>query len=101
MAIRSWITILICVLTAVADTVLAYMSSVHLKPGEEIVVLFTVGPYLLLGVFAWWQRRKEVASWLLLGVALALAAGGLYVAGEHTYRNHTEPHFRSFLVFGV
>jgi uncharacterized protein YjbJ (UPF0337 family) len=66
-----------------------------LSPGDAIIVLFVIGPYLLLALFAWRQRGRPTASWVLLAVAVGMSAWGLYVFGEDSYRYHTEPQYRN------
>jgi hypothetical protein len=65
-----------------------------LSPGDALIVLFVIGPYLLLAYFAWRQRGQATASWALLAVAVGMSAWGLYVLGEDSYRYHTEPQYR-------
>ena len=86
--------IAVCLLAAAAEAVLGCTSTAGLSPGDALVVLFVVGPYLLLGLFAWRQRGRPTASWALLAVAVGLSTWGLYAFGEDSYRYHTEPEYR-------
>jgi len=87
-------TILICLLAAVIETILGCTSTAGLSPGDAIIVLFLIGPYLILGLFAWWQRDKATVSRVLFVLAYLLSAWGLYVSGVDSYRYHTEPQYR-------
>jgi hypothetical protein len=88
------LTIAVCLLTAVVETVLGCTSTAGLVPGDALIGLFLIGPYLLLAWFAWRQRRQPAASWVLLAVAVGISAWGLYVSGGDSYRYHTEPQYR-------
>ena len=88
------LTIAVCLLAAVVETVLGCTSTASLSPGDALIVLFIIGPYLLLALFAWRQRGQQAASWVLLAVAVGMSAWGLYVLGEDSYRYHTEPQYR-------
>jgi hypothetical protein len=88
------LTVAVCLLTAVVETVLGCTSTAGLVPGDALIGLFLIGPYLLLALFAWRQRRQPAASWVLLAVAVGMSAWGLYFFGEDSYRYHTEPQYR-------
>lgn len=88
------LTIAVCVLAAAVETVLGCTSTAGLSPGDALIVLFVIGPYLLLALFAWRQRGQRAASWVLLAVAVGMSAWGLYVFAEDSYRYHTEPQYR-------
>jgi hypothetical protein len=87
-------TLAICLVAAVATAVLGCTSTAGLTPGDAAVVLWVVGPYLLLASLAWWQRARPAASVVLLIIVVALSAWGIYVYGEDSYRYHTEPRYR-------
>jgi hypothetical protein len=87
-------TVVICLLAAVAETVLGCTSTAGLSRDDAAVILFVVGPYLLLGWLAWRQRGRRVVSWALLAVAAALSAWGVAVFAVDSYRYHTEPQYR-------
>ena len=89
------LTLAVCLCAAVVETVLGCTSTAGLSPGDAIIVLFVIGPYLLLALFAWRQRGRPTASWVLLAVAVGMSAWGLYVFGEDSYRYHTEPQYRN------
>jgi hypothetical protein len=74
--------------------ILGCTSCARLASKDAILVLLEMGPYLLLGLLAWGQRSRRAASWTLLGVAVALSALGVYVAGVDSYRYHTEWQYR-------
>jgi hypothetical protein len=59
-----------------------------------VIVAFVLGPYLLLGLFAWWQRGESIVSWLLLAVTVILATWGVYLFGLDSYRYHTDSEYR-------
>jgi hypothetical protein len=65
-----------------------------LSPGDALLVLFIIGPYVLLALFAWRQRGQAAAAWVLLAVAVGMSAWGLYLVGEDSYRYHTDPQYR-------
>jgi hypothetical protein len=87
-------TIGICLLAATAELVLGCTSTASLTADDAVVLPLLLGRYVLLCLFAWWQRRARAASWLLLALAGALAAWALYVSGVDNYRYHTEPDYR-------
>jgi hypothetical protein len=58
------------------------------------VLAFALGPYLALGLTAWWQSRRKIASRVLFTVAVVLALGGLSFFGLDSYQYHTVPHHR-------
>ena len=91
---RARMTVAICLFAAAVETVLGCTSTAGLSPGDALLVLFVIGPYLLLARFAWSRREETAASWVLLVSTAVLAAGGLYVFGEDSYQYHTKPEFR-------
>jgi hypothetical protein len=88
------LTIGVCLLTAVVQTILGCTSAARLMPKDAILVLLETGPYLLLALFAWWQYGRRAASWALLAIALGLSVLGLYAGGVDSYRYHTEWQYR-------
>jgi hypothetical protein len=58
------------------------------------IVDFVLGPYLLLGLLAWWQRGKSIVSWLLLAVAVILATWGVCLFALDSYWYHTDWQYR-------
>jgi hypothetical protein len=88
------LTIAVCLLAAVVETVLGCTSTAGLTSGDVLIVLFVISPYLLLALFAWRQRGQPATSWTLLAIAVGLSAWGLYVSGEDSYRYHTDPQYR-------
>ena len=88
------VTIAVCLLAAVIETVLGCTSTAGLSPGDAIIVLFVIGPYLLLALFAWRKRGQPATSWVLLVVAVGMSVWGLYVFGEDSYRYHTDQRYR-------
>jgi hypothetical protein len=90
----SVLTVVVCVLTAFAETVLGFTSSTRLSASDILVVLFIVGPYLLLASLAWCHRGLREGSWTLLAIAIGISAWGLFVFGDHSYRWHSDPQFR-------
>jgi hypothetical protein len=95
------LTIAVCLLAAVVETVLGCTSTAGLASGDAIIGLFVIGPYLLLVLFAWRQRGQPAASWVLLAVAVGMSAWGLYVFGEDSYRYHTESQYRKVFRMAV
>ncbi len=49
------LTIAVCLLAAAVETVLSCTSTARVSPSDAPIVLFIIGPYLLLAVFAWWR----------------------------------------------
>ena len=94
MSVLPRLTIMVCLLAAVVETFLACTSTAGLSPGDVFPILFFVGPYVLLVLFARWQRSHMAASWMLLVVTVALSVWGLYTFGEDSYRYHTELEYR-------
>jgi uncharacterized membrane protein len=88
------ITWCVCTFAAAITLILCCTSRVGLAPGDVIVVAFVLGPYLLLGLLAWRQRGKAIASRVLLAVAVVLAAWGLYLFSLDSYRYHTVAEYR-------
>ena len=88
------LTIAVCLLAAVVETVLGCTSTAGLSPGDALIVLFVIGPYLLLSLFAWRKRNQSASSWVLLVVAVGMSVWGLYVFGEDSYRYHTDQRYR-------
>src|SRR5262249_26631613 len=89
-----YLTIAVCLLAAAIETVLGCTSTAGLTPGDAFIVLFIIGPYLLLSFFAWRQRGRPAASWTLLAVALGLSLWGLFLFGVDSYFYHTDPEYR-------
>jgi hypothetical protein len=90
------LAIAVCLLAAAVETVLGCISTASLAPSDGLIVLFIIGPYLLLALLAWRQRGRPAASWTLLAVAVVMSAWGLYVLGEDSYRYHTEPQYGKY-----
>lgn len=88
------LAVAVCLLAAAVETVLGCTSTSSLTPGDAFIVLFVIGPYLLMALFAWRHRSQLAASWTLLAVAVSLSVWGLYLFGEDSYRYHTEPEYR-------
>jgi len=88
------LTIALCLLAAAVTAVLGCTSTAGLSASDAGVILFVIGPYAALGLFAWWQRGKAGVSRALLAVTAALATLGLFVFGMDSYRYHTEPQYR-------
>jgi UDP-N-acetylmuramyl pentapeptide phosphotransferase/UDP-N-acetylglucosamine-1-phosphate transferase len=88
------LTIAVCLLAAVIEVVLACTSTARLMPTDLIIVVFVMGPYLLLGSFAWRRRGLPAESRGLLAVAVGMSAWGLYHFGIDSHRYHTEPQYR-------
>jgi hypothetical protein len=88
------ITWAVCFLAAAITLVLGCTSTAGLGPSDVVIAAFVIGPYLLLGLLAWWQRGESIASWLLLAVTVILATGGVYLFGLDSYRYHTDWQYR-------
>jgi uncharacterized membrane protein len=89
------LTLAVCLCAAIVETFLGFTSTFGLKPDSTPILLFVIGPYLLLALFAWQQRDRPTASWVLLAVAVGMSAvWGLCVFGEVSYRYHTDLHYR-------
>lgn len=73
---------------------LGCMNTAGLRPSDAVVLAFVLGPYLLLGLLAWWQRGEPIASWFLLVVTATLATLGVYMFGLDSYRYHTDFEYR-------
>lgn len=88
------LTVAVCLLAAAVQTILGCTSCARLVPTDAIPALVEIGPYLLLALLASLQRGRRSASWALLAIAVGLSALGLYIAGEDSYRYHTEWQYR-------
>jgi len=74
--------------------ILGCTSTAGLRPSDAVLCAFVLGPYLLLGLLAWWQRGESIASWFLLVVTVTLATLGVYLFGLDSYRYHTDFEYR-------
>ena len=88
------LTVAVCLLSAIAETILGVTTSTRLSARDMVIVLFIVGPYLLLASLTWCHRGLWKGSWTLLAIAVIISASGLYIFGNHSYRWHTDPQFR-------
>lgn len=61
------LTVALCLLAAAIEVVLGCTSTAGLTPGDALIMLFVIGPYLLLALFAWRQRGQPRASWMVAG----------------------------------
>jgi hypothetical protein len=84
--IPSVLTVVICVLTALAEAGLGIMCSNRVSASDIIVVLFIVGPCLVSGSLAWYHRGPREGVWALLAIAIGMSACGLDTFGDHSYR---------------
>lgn len=92
--IPSVLTVVICVLTALAEAGLGIMCSNRVSASDILVVLFIVGPYLVFASLAWCHRGPREGVWALLAIAIGISVCGLYTFGDHSYRWHTDPNYR-------
>lgn len=92
--IASVLTVVVCVLTALVEAGLGIMSSTRVSASDILVVLFIVGPCLVIASWAWRYRGPREGEWTLLAIAIGISACGLYTFGDHSYRWHTDPNFR-------
>jgi hypothetical protein len=83
-----------CFLASAITLVLGRTTSAGPGPGDAYVVAFVLGPYLMLGLLAWWQRGESIVSWLLLAVAVILATWGVWLFGLDCYWYHTDWQYR-------
>ena len=88
------ITWAVCFLASAITLMLACTSTAGFGPRDVVIVAFILGPYLLLGLLAWWQRGESLVSWLLLTVTFLLATWGVYLFGLDSYRSQTEWEYR-------
>jgi hypothetical protein len=88
------ITWAVCFLASAITLVLGYTSTAGPGSGDVYIIAFVLGPYLLLGLLAWWQRGKSIASWLLLAVTVSLATWGVCLFGLDSYWHHTDWQYR-------
>jgi hypothetical protein len=88
-----WITLSVCALAAVATLALGFAGCGWsiLVPEDALVVPLAVGPYALLGLMAWWRRKRRVASAVVLVSTLLVAAVGLLAFGADAWRVQTDP----------
>ena len=87
-------TWVVCFLASAITLVLGQTTSAGPGPGDGLIAAFVLGPYLLLGLLACWQRGKSSVSRLLLAVALILAAWGVCLFGLDCYWYHTDWQYR-------
>jgi hypothetical protein len=88
------ITWAVCFLASAITLTLGCTSTAGLAPSDVVIVAFVLGPYPLLGLFAWWRRGESIVSWFLLAVTVILATWGVYLFGLDSYRYHTEFEYR-------
>jgi hypothetical protein len=88
------VTIVVCLLAAVAELALCCNATARLTVMDAPILLFVVGPFLCLATIAWRQHSKLDVSWILLVVVIGLSAWGLYVLGDDAYRYHAEANYR-------
>jgi hypothetical protein len=91
----------VCFLAAAITLILGYTSTAGPGHGDVFIVAFVLGPYLLLGLLAWWQRSKSIVSWLLLGVTVMLATWGVCLFGLDSYWYHTDRQYRMAMRLAV
>jgi hypothetical protein len=95
------ITWAVCFLASAITLVLGYTSTAGPGPNDVFIVAFLLGPYLLLGLLAWWRRGKSIASWLLLAVTVILATWGVCLFGLDSYWYHTDWQYRMAMRMAV
>ena len=88
------ITWAVCLFASAITLVLGCKNTSGLRPNDAVILAFVLGPYLLLGLLARWQRGESIASWFLLVVTVTLAALGVYLFGLDSYRYHTDFEYR-------
>ncbi len=88
------LTIGLCLLAAAVEVVLCCTSTTNLAPGDVVAALLVVAPYFVLAGMSWMQRNNPRRSWLLLAIAVAISAWGIYLFAEDSYRYHTDPDYR-------
>ena len=90
------ITSAVCLFAAAITLILGLTckSTAGLRPSDAVVLAFVLGPYLLLGLLAWWQRGEAIVSWSLLAVTVALATLGVCLFGLDSYRFHMDFEYR-------
>jgi uncharacterized membrane protein len=94
MAMVPRMTWAICCLASAITLVLGYSSTAGPGAGDALVVAYVLGPYLLLGLFAWWHRGKSIVSWLLLALTVLLATWGVCLFGLDSHWYHTDWQYR-------
>jgi hypothetical protein len=95
------ITWAVCFLASAITLVLGYTSTAGPGPDDVLIVAFILGPNLLLGLLAWWQRGNPIGSWLLLAVAVILATWGVGLFGLDSYWYHTDWQYRMAMRMAV
>ena len=84
----------VCFLASAITLVLGYTSTAGPQHNDGILIAFVLGPYLLLGLLARWQRAESIVSWLLLAVTVIVATWGLSLFGLDSYWYHTDWQYR-------
>ena len=88
------ITVLVCFLSSITTVAMGVASTAGLTPEDAFIVLFVIGPYVVLALLAWRYRNRLSASRLLLALVSVMSVWGLYIFGEDCYRYFTEPEYR-------
>jgi hypothetical protein len=83
------VTLAICAAAAVAEPGVWVASGGGLSDSDVVLIPLLSAPYLFLALYAWLQRGRTAASWVLLVATFVLAALGLAVAGAHLFRSLT------------
>jgi hypothetical protein len=90
-----WLTMITCVLAALATFVLGFAGCGWsiMVPEDAVVVPLVLSPYALLTIMAWWRRKRRVASVVILAATFLVAAAGLLAFGTDAWRVQSEPHY--------
>lgn len=96
LSMNSRIALALCGLAVIVEAglMLAGSDISTLGLADTPIVLFVIGPYVALGLIAWWQRERWFASLAILGAIGVLMAWGLSVSTIDCFRDHTDPEYR-------
>src|SRR6516225_436828 len=88
------VSLAVCLLAAAVTAGLACLTATGLSVADVPILLFVVGPYLVLGGLAWWQRTQAVLRIALLVVIAVLGLAGLCLFGVDTWHYFADPRYR-------
>jgi hypothetical protein len=88
------LSLALCAIAAIGTVGLGLTSTSQPHPTDVFIVLFIIGPYLLLGLLVRWWRRSRPVSIAFLVLVMFLTAIALWLFGMESYQYHTDPNFK-------
>jgi hypothetical protein len=94
----------LCFVTLVAESAMIWLTTNDpwtLGPGDALILVYMLGPVVVLTVIAWGTRNSRNNAWGLSLVILVILGWGLRTMAEHTYHFRTDPDYRKLQAIGV